>query len=346
MSRLPVRVSKIVRDSHFDGASGIANWDDVITKVKELAVDHDANDERKKPFLKYKELRCPITGKVILRLPVASTKGHRAFQQLNSLSRNITKNGLKKRLLNGQHFDGFSVFDMEGLLFADEIGFPDDEAMECGLQIASEFIESVTSSHASGLRELFVGMDVSNRAALVSGKSDHALLKSLTQEDCDFMNPAIRAILGCEADVERSSLTRGSGVIPAENQTQSSVKMNVVAIALLQTRRLNRLRVEATDCVPATVDGSGLRRDGRVSISRGRKGDRKSRKLVLLHTHTDPNDEEKKTKKLVSAVVQKSVQEELKLVNFIVNRSISFRSIGEQRDFYVDMCEYVNNQCM
>ena len=50
-----------------------------------------------------------------------------------------------------------------------------------------------------------------------------------------------------------------------------------------------------------------------------------------------------KEKKAVSTVVRKAVEKQLKMVNVIVNRSISFRSVDEQRDFYVDMCEYVND---
>lgn len=323
---------KLSRDSNFDGTKGLHNMPDIIAKVNRMADDFNGNDRRKKPFLKWLELRCPSTGKVILRLPVSSAHGLRAFRQLNSLSRDITLTGLKCRLQKGQNFDGFLVVAVEGLLFEEDIGPPNDEAMERGLQIASEFIASVTLSHPSQLRELHVGMDVSERGALVSATWDHCLLKSLTQGNCDFMNPTIRAILGCEADDVRTSLT-GSGVLPAENETQTSVKMNVVARAMVQTRCFNPNRVVASS------DCSGWRRKGRVVVHR--VGGSTGRHLALIRYNPKTKEYE-----AVSAAVRKSVMEELKLVNFMVNRSITFRSIDEQRDYYIDICEYVNDQCM
>jgi hypothetical protein len=327
VSALPKRAAKLFQDSQFDGASGIHNMPDIIAKVNRLAHDNNVNDKRKKPYFTYKEFRCPFTGQLILSLPVGSVSGLRAFRKLNSLSRNLTLQGLKSRLYTAQSFDGFSIFDKEGLLFEEDIGFPDDEAMKHGLQIASEFIASVTLSHPSQLRELHVGMDVSERGALVSAQWDHALLKSLTQGNCDFMNPTIRAILGCEADDVRTSLT-GSGVLPAENETQSSVEMNVVARAIVQTRCFNLHRVEASS------DCRGWRRKGRVGVHR--VGGSTGRHLALIRYNP-----KKEKHEAVSAADRKLVMEELKLVNFMVNRSITFRSIDEQRDYYIDLCEYV-----
>jgi hypothetical protein len=119
---------KLSSDSNFDGTNGLHNMDDIIAKVYRMAADFNANDKRKKPFHKHIELRCPSTGKVILRMPLSSASGLRAFRQLNSLSRDITLNALHLRLRNGEDFDGFLVCTKEELLFEEDIGFPDDEA--------------------------------------------------------------------------------------------------------------------------------------------------------------------------------------------------------------------------
>lgn len=315
---------------------GFSNMEAIVAKLRDSAGKDPKKKGRKRPYLYHFNLRSPTTSKIIMRLAPQSAKSRAEFKKLNSSSSHLGSGALYQRLRLGKSFDGLVIEKVDQILFEEDIGFLSNEAELEGRQLVSAHKAMIEGlSHCTGIRLLRPGMDVSERIAILGNATGDRFLSRLTQTDCNQLNAMIGPIMQLPKNNRRSSLS-GSDVF--RTVSGLSVDLYDLAVALVQSRTINELRIYLM---------AGRRRElneSKVAVTRSKSSfrDQKLKDITLLRDDPEQGSE----LVMVPAETKKIVSKELIKLNFIFRVCVSVVSLEEQQKCYVNMCEYIHDQCM
>eukprot|EP00984_Skeletonema_dohrnii_P020966 scaffold10364_cov155-Skeletonema_dohrnii-CCMP3373.AAC.3 len=317
------------------------NFESIVAKCQSHAVDYNEVDVQKKPYPRYFAWYSS-EGDHIMSIPPGHSKGMAAFRKLDSLSKTSINSigGLHSRMIyanmNGEDLDGFVVKLRNEFLWADEIGFPNDEALLLGQELARRHKDRMRS-HFSGLTNVTVGMSKSLRVALACGcKPYSGLLKTLNEGEVEYINRIITKVHQCEQDPERSNLS-GQNIFRTWNETNASGDKNAVAIAMVKSRVLNSLRVRLeVEWSSKTMKNIAWP----YNLTRTIGGVNKVKKLHFVRDDPDrvgPDDP--KPFCAITTTERKKLGREFSLVNFILGKCVTFKDVEEQGLCLAAMCE-------
>ena len=336
-SKLPIRTNFLANHSHPNvDKRGLLNMDAIVAKVRDNAVDYHEIEKAKKPYLYHAELYDSATGETVMRLPYDAPIGLEKFRELNSFSsRTITQGALRHRLYRG-HIDGLAIRRVNSPLFSEDVGFVDEDAERLGRQIVAAYTENLEASfHFTKMKILRPDMDVAERLEMIESY-EHAFLTGLTQEDCDWANVIIEAIMALVKCETRSSSDFLSRSTVLDTPTKLSVDFNELAAAVVRSGGINHDRIFMISGSPRDLRMDG----GPQHVQRRRTTGPKKLAAKLATITLLRNDPDEGTERhVVSVATRASVRSELQKLNFILKMCVNVESIHEQRDYIVKMCE-------
>ena len=227
-------------------------------------------------------------------------------------------------------FEGLIViYDEDGVLHREDIGFPDVKSLELGKRLVAEYQSSISSTHFSNLNFVKKNMDFTQRNQLTNNKRGDGtgLLSRLDDDQVVIMNQLIGAVLECREDESRSS---SCTQFPANNPNGKSVNLDELKRMMLRTGYFN------THGVFASLKNVGKK--GAIKIGRCAAGKRFGSNFVPIAN--DPGNDDDGNNTALSPATRVLFMKEYKIWNFIFSRCVSFSDVNEQRDCYVEMSEF------